>query len=323
MLIGITYDLVDDYLAAGATPEQAAAFTTPGTIDALEAAFALYGHDVERIGNLLALGKALADGKRWDLVFNLSAGAAGIAREAQVPALLEAHGIPFTFSTADVLVVSLDKALAKLVVKAAGVPTPDFAVVRNMRDLQRLNMPFPLFVKPLAESGGKGVTAASRVTDKATLANRCIDVLKLWHQPALVEAYLPGREFTVGIVGTGPSAHAIGTCEIKFGGEEDRQVYSFRTRTEGQATLSPVHGDMAAAIEDVAVRAWRALGCRDAGKVDIRYDVWSKPFFVEANPIAGLRPGESDFVVLAEHSGFSFDSLIGLILDEATGRVKG
>jgi D-alanine-D-alanine ligase len=214
MRIGMTYDLRDDYLAQGFTEEEAGEFDAPVTIDALEAAIRANGHDVVRIGSIRALVGALAAGETWDLVFNIAEGVSGIAREAQVPALLEAYGIPFTFSTADVLTVAMDKALAKLVVRQAGVLTPDFAVIRSARDLRAVDLPYPLFVKPLAEGTSKGVQETSKVADRAALTAKCLDVLKTYRQPALVETFLPGREFTVGLLGAGAATPGASTSAV-------------------------------------------------------------------------------------------------------------
>jgi D-alanine-D-alanine ligase len=322
MRVGLTYDLRDEYLARGFSEEDAGEFDAPETIDALAAAIAARGHMVERIGALPALVAALAAGRRWDLVFNIAEGVSGIAREAQVPALLEAYGIPFTFSSADVLTVAMDKALAKLVVRQAGVPTPDFTVVRSARDLQGLDLPFPLFVKPLAEGTSKGVQEASRVADRAGLARACLDVLKTYRQPALVETFLPGREFTVGLLGAGASARVIGVAEVTFRTGGDPSAYSFRNKMESFDELTLASDPTATAAGAVALAAWRALGCRDAGRIDIRCDAAGHPAFIEANPLAGLRPGWSELVILAGQAGLAYPELIGAILAEATARVE-
>src|SRR3546814_1366569 len=138
----------------------------------------------------------------------------GIAREAQVPALLDAWAIPYTFSDPMVLALTLDKGMTKRVVRDAGVPTAAFAVVAGEADLAAVALPFPLFVRPLAEGTGKGVTAASRVDGPEALCAACRRTIARYRQPALVETYLPGREFTVGIVGTGAAAEAVGPMEI-------------------------------------------------------------------------------------------------------------
>ena len=321
MRIGMTYDLRDDYLAQGFTEEEAGEFDAPVTIDALEAAIRANGHDVVRIGSIRALVGALAAGETWDLVFNIAEGVSGIAREAQVPALLEAYGIPFTFSTADVLTVAMDKALAKLVVRQAGVLTPDFAVIRSARDLRAVDLPYPLFVKPLAEGTSKGVQETSKVADRAALTAKCLDVLKTYRQPALVETFLPGREFTVGLLGTGAAARLIGVAEVTFKAGGDPSAYSYRNKMDAYDELTLATGPLADAAGAVALAAWRALGCRDAGRIDIRCDAEGNPAFIEVNPLAGLRPEWSELTVLAEQAGLPYTALIGAILDEATTRV--
>lgn len=321
MLIGLTYDLRDDYLALGFSDEEAGEFDVPETIDALEAAIRANGHETERIGGIRALVPALAAGRRWDLVFNICEGVSGIAREAQVPALLEAYEQPFTFSTADVLVAAQDKALAKLKVRAAGVPTPDFAVVRSARDLQGVEMPYPLFVKPLAEGTSKGVQETSRVNDRRALTERCLEVLKTYRQPALVETFLPGTEYTVGILGTGGDARAIGVSEIIFKPGGDPSVYSWRNKMDAFEEL-PLRTDaVAQRTAETALAAWRALGCRDAGRIDMRCDAQGVPNFIEVNPLAGIRPDWSELTILAAQAGLGYDQLIGAILAEAGSRV--
>jgi D-alanine-D-alanine ligase len=319
--IGLTYDLRDDYLAAGFSDEEAGEFDAPETIEAIERAIRGHGHETVRIGGLKALVMALARGERWNLVFNICEGMSGVAREAQVPALLEGYGIACTFSSADVLVVGMDKGLAKLVVRTHGVLTPDFAVVRSARDLESIALPYPLFVKPLAEGTSKGVREANRVEDRAELTARALDVLKTYRQPALVETYLPGREFTVGLLGAGASASVIGVSEIRLMPGGDANVYSYRNKMEEFFELTRAEGSLADAVAECALRAWRALGCRDAGRIDIRCDAEGRPAFIECNPLAGLRPGFSDLPILAEQAGMGYDALIGAILEQASARV--
>ena len=321
MRIGMTYDLRDDYLAQGFSDEAAGEFDAAITIDALEGAIRHCGHDVERIGSIRALVKALAAGNSWDLVFNIAEGVSGIAREAQVPALLEAYGIPFTFSTADVLTLAMDKALAKLVVREAGVRTPDFAVVRLSDDIATIDLPYPLFVKPLAEGTSKGVQETSRVTTPQELDAKCREVLAQYRQPALVETYLPGREFTVGLLGAGSTARVIGVAEVTFKPGGDASAYSYRNKIDAFDELTLVTGSLADDVGGVALAVWRALNCRDAGRIDIRNDADGRPAFIEVNPLAGLRPGWSELTVLAEQAGMSYNDLIGAILTEAGRRV--
>src|SRR5687768_1093203 len=145
--IGLTYDLRLDYLAAGYGEEETAEFDQPGTIDAIEGALRELGHEVDRIGHARSLIGRLALGERWDLVFNICEGLRGPAREAQVPAILDVYEIPYTFSDPLVLALTLHKGFTKQIVRGAGVPTSDFMVVERLEDVERVELPYPLFAK--------------------------------------------------------------------------------------------------------------------------------------------------------------------------------
>jgi D-alanine-D-alanine ligase len=214
MLIGLTYDLRDDYRAMGFSESQVAEFDSPRTIEAIEQALEAMGHQVSRIGHLRNLVDRLNHGGRWDLVFNIAEGVGGYGREAQVPALLEAYGIPYTFSDPLTLCLSLHKGMAKQMVQGMGVLTPAFEVIEDLEQLEDIYLGYPLFVKPVAEGTGLGVDSASKVDDPAALKKACQDLLVRFNQPVLVERYLSGREFTVGIVGSGKDARAIGVLEV-------------------------------------------------------------------------------------------------------------
>src|SRR5580693_4842643 len=214
MRIGVTYDLRADYLALGYSEEETAEFDAEATIIAVCDALSGLGHQPARIGGIRSLTAALAAGTRWDAVFNICEGLKGVSREAQVPALLEAFDIPYLFSDPLTLCLTLDKAMCKRVVRDAGVPTADFALIETEADIAHVALDFPLFLKPVAEGSGKGVDGRSRVDDRAALAGVAKDLLEKFRQPVLVEEFLPGREFTVGITGTGDRAEILGVLEI-------------------------------------------------------------------------------------------------------------
>jgi D-alanine-D-alanine ligase len=190
MKIGLTYDLRSDYLAQGHGEEETAELDREDTIDGLEEALTGLGHQVVRVGHARALIARLAAGERWDLVFNIAEGIRGEARESQVPAILDVYGIPYTFSDPLVLAVCLDKGLAKHVVRTAGVPTPAFVVVRSAEDAARVDLPLPLFAKPIAEGTSKGIGPASRITSRPQLTETCAALLARYKQPVLVETFL-------------------------------------------------------------------------------------------------------------------------------------
>src|SRR5438105_959798 len=151
MIIGLTFDLRADYLAAGFGEEETAEFDRPDTITSLENALRELGHEPVRIGHARQLVHQLAAGHRWDLVFNIAEGLRGSAREAQIPAILEVYEIPYTFADPLVMSLSLHKGMTKSVVRDAGVPTADFHVVRRLSDVADVRLAYPLFAKPIAE----------------------------------------------------------------------------------------------------------------------------------------------------------------------------
>lgn len=323
MNIGLVYDLRQDYLMEGYEEETVAEFDSPETIDALCFSLRAVGHTPVRIGHGRALARALAEGQRWDMVFNIAEGLRGRCREAQVPALLELYDIPYTFSDPLVCALTLDKALAKRLVQAAGLPTPAFAVVQDMTQLADIALPYPLFAKPLAEGTSKGVDATSRATDPAALADVCGRLILKGQGPVLVETYLPGREFTVGIVGSGPGAVAVGTMEISIRPEAGTRDYSFEVKERCEAWVDYIMLEEAvlkADVETLAVQAYRVLELRDGGRVDIRLDADGRPAFIEVNPLPGLHPTHSDLPMIATGVGWTYAQLIGAILSSAEQR---
>jgi len=323
MIIGLTYDLRQDYLDAGYNKEQTAEFDRPDTIETIEQALHNMGHQTRRIGNVKSLVQQLAAGERWDLVFNICEGLFGLGREAQVPALLDAFQIPYTFSGPLILALALDKALTKTVVRSFHVPTPDFAVVAGREDIAAINLPFPLFAKPLAEGTGKGIDARSKVDSKQQLAVVCAELLDKFQQPVLVETYLSGREFTVGIVGSGREGEVIGVMEVILKPEAEAHAYSYVNKDNYEDF---VHYALAPEVEarlcsDVALRAWRGLGCLDAGRVDVKMDDAGIVNFIEINPLAGLNHVHSDLPIMCRLQGISFQTLIERIMASACARM--
>src|SRR5215469_6808236 len=317
MRVGVTYDLRSDYLALGLGEEETAEFDSEVTIAAICAALEALGHEPVRIGNVRRLTEELAAGTRWDAVFNICEGLKGVAREAQVPALLEAYDIPYVFSDPLTLTLALDKGMAKRVVRACGVPTPDFAVVTRAEEAKGIDLPLPLFLKPVAEGSGKGVSAKSRVGDRAALARVAADLLARFQQPALAEIFLPGREFTIGIVGTGDEAEALGVIEVLWTDKAVEHGYGYENKEHFEEKMIYRLVDDKAAREAAAVAlgAWRALRCRDGGRVDVRFGDDGKAYFLEVNPLAGLNPDRSDLVFIARFKGLSYRDLIARIMD--------
>ncbi|MFL5237103.1 MAG: D-alanine--D-alanine ligase [Rhizomicrobium sp.] len=318
MRIGVTYDLRSDYLAMGYGEEETAEFDSEVTIEVICEALTSLGWQVTRIGNVKALAESLVAGERWDAVFNFCEGLKGFAREAQVPALLDAYDIPYVFSDALTLALTLDKSMAKRVVRDCGIPTPDFAVIERAADIRNVKLPYPVFLKPLAEGSGKGVNAKSKVDGPSALKRVAAELLARFEQPVLVETFLPGREFTVGILGTGDGARVLGVSEIVPKESWVGDGYGFENKDGNwQEKVDIIGADPASAkaAGEVALAAWRALRCRDGGRVDIRNDADGQPHFMEVNPVAGLRPGHSDMCFIAAREGLTYRDLIGRIIE--------
>jgi D-alanine-D-alanine ligase len=324
MRIGMTYDLKDDYLAAGFTPDEVAELDSPVTVGAIESALVSQGHAVDRIGSVGSLVKALAEGRRWDLVFNIAEGMHGLGREAQVPALLDAWGIPYTFSGPELLALTLHKGWTNAVVRAHGVPTADFWIVNALETVEEIDLPFPLFVKPAAEGSSKGVSARSLVRNRKDLREICAHVLETYRQPALVETFLPGREFTVGLLGSGRTSRVLGVMEVLSTSDGDQSAYTYANKQDwrDRVRYEVVGDDKALQAADVALAAWQALGCLDAGRVDVRLDAQGRARFIEVNPLAGLNPESSDLPILCHKIGLEYDMLIAQIVESAARRAK-
>jgi D-alanine-D-alanine ligase len=320
--VGLTYDLRDDYLREGYSLEETAEFDKSDTIDAIETVILKNGLAVDRIGHVRALTRRLAAGDRWDLVFNIAEGLYGFGREAQVPALLDAYQIPYTFSDALGQALTLHKGMTKHIVRDLGIPTPDFAVVACEQDILSIRLPYPLFAKPVAEGTGKGITSVSKIDHPDDLKTVCLRLIDTFRQPVLVETYLPGREFTVGIVGTGQAARAIGAMEVLLNPEAEQHAYSYDNKEhyENLVRYAAVNDAQARRAMEISLTAWRGLDLKDGGRIDLRSDARGMPHFIEVNSLAGLNPVRSDLPILCRLVGIPYEQLITDILQSAFER---
>ena len=324
MLVGLTYDLREEYRRLGYSEDDVAEFDSPRTVEAIEDALLTLGFRTERVGNIFSLVQSLSGGKTWDIVFNITEGLKGYGREAQVPALLEAYGIPYTFSDPLTMSLTLHKGMTKHVLRDNGIPTPEFAVIESLLQAESMDLAYPLFAKPVAEGTGKGITAASRVENRERLLVVCRELLERYRQPVLVETYLAGREFTVGILGTGTSAASLGVMEVTLLAEAESGVYSYLNKElwESRVQYLPARDDSARRAAEIALEAWRVLGGRDAGRADLRCDEFGHPYFLEVNPLAGLHPEHSDLPILCGLHGIGFVELVEGIMQSALARTS-
>ena len=327
MKIGLTYDLRSEYLAMGYSMDETAEFDRDDTITAIETALHQLGHDTRRIGNARALIQQLSAGDDWDLVFNIAEGLHGIAREAQVPAILDIYDIPYTFSDPMVMSLTLHKAMTKRVIRDAGLATTDFFLLNTPFEIDQIHFDPPYFIKPVAEGTGKGTSGKSIIHDKKNMEEACKFLLDTYKQAVLVEPYLPGREFTTGVVWTGGASRILGTMEIHLLETAEQGVYSHTNKEyfEDRVRYSlarPEDDPLIGEVEALVLASWKLLECRDAGRMDIRCDGQGKPMFMEINPLAGLHPKHSDLPILCGLLGIPYLALIETILHSAMVRVK-
>ncbi len=322
--IGLTYDLKDDYIKKGYSSESVAELDTIETINAIDDALKNYGYKTIRIGNIFNLVKFLGDGKKVDLVFNICEGLYGPSRESQVPCLLEAYETEYVFSSSLVLATTLNKSIAKTILEAKSIPTPDFYTINDRSDIDDIQLEYPLFVKPLYGGTGIGISSSSVVSNYKQLTKEVSRQLSLYNQPILVERFLEGREFTVGIIGQGKRSKALGTMEIIIDKNCDNGIYSYKSKNEylKYVDYSLARGKDKELCEKVALDAWRALDCRDGGRVDLKMDNYGKVHFLEVNPLAGLNPVDSDLPILCRLENISYQQLINSIMDAVNFRIQ-
>jgi len=317
MKVGLTYNLEHDYSPyANAPVDFNGEFDSVEVIDAVEQSLASLGHQVCRIGDVHKLLHFLEAGQSVDLVFNMVEGFWGRSREAQVPAILEAFQIPYTFADPLTMAVTLDKGMTKRLLKQAHLPTHNFVVVSSLSQLNQTLPEFPLFVKPVHEGSSKGVGAESVVTSKQALLERVEWLLNWYQQPVLIEEYLPGAEFTVGILGNNSQAKVLGVAKLDvqlagFVEKQDWQPHQFILLED-----SPLKDK----LSQIALQAYMVLECRDAGRVDIRLDQNNQPQILEINALPGLDPLYSFLPLIAKQAGLSFAQLITQIFEHAIAR---
>jgi D-alanine-D-alanine ligase len=263
-------------------------------------------------------------GLRPELVFNIAEGLNGVSREAQVPAMLDMLGIPYSGSDPLTLALCLDKSRTKEVLGYHRVPTPKFVMINEMDDLRGIAVSLPAMVKPLHEGSSKGIFDASLAKTPAELGKAVEKILVGYRQPAIVEEYLPGREFTVGIIGNGADMRVLPVVEINFSSlpEGVNPIYSYEAKWlwdtidhpldiyECPARLEPA---LAAEISSICGRAYQLLRCRDWSRIDVRLDAAGRPSIIEVNPLPGILPDPIDNSCLpkaARAAGISYEELI-------------
>ncbi|MFH0763170.1 MAG: ATP-grasp domain-containing protein [Candidatus Omnitrophota bacterium] len=322
--IGLTYDLKTDYQFRQGDPQDAnAEFDHPSTIEIVIEALKSQGFEVARIGNAANLLEKL-DKLEVDIVFNLSEGLYGRNRESQVPILLEMKGIPFVGSDGLTLGMTLDKVMAKKIFMADGIPTPKFFEIRSMQELLETDhCAFPMIVKPRFEGSSKGLSENSRVKNKEELTRQVGLVLNNYKQPALVEEFILGQEFTAAVVGNDP-AEVMPLVQIKIEGDLNlgEKFYTFARIASDKLEYicpAPISRELSEKIRELSLKTYQAVDCRDFGRVDFRVDNEGNPYVLEINPLPSLST-EDVFMLIAKAAGTTYEQMIGRIIKSALKR---
>ena len=331
--VGLTYNLkkpVD--LVAGQPEDFYIEFDDEATVDAIAEALSKGGCEVIKIeANEDAYSKFLS--QKPDCVFNIAEGIQGESRESQIPAMLEMLGIPYTGSGPLTLAIALDKALTHQVLSVNGVPSPNFQVYSTPNQKRQHNLEFPLVVKPLAEGSSKGIRSTSLVKDEQSLQEQLTWVIKTYKQPAIVEEFLPGREFTVGLIGN-DVPHVLPIVEILLEKlpRGASQIYSYEAKWIWDVPEKPldifncpadIPDDLEKEIRKTAIKTFKVLNCRDLCRMDMRLNKNGKPCILEVNPLPGLIPDPNAHSCLPEaagEAGFTYDQLICTVLWQALKR---
>ncbi len=334
MLVGITCTLKSETVhgtaISGLASDTEEEFDSPATVEALAAVFRGLGHTVEVLGDGEPLLRRLLNGPKPDFVFNFAEGrGAGRSREARVPAVLEMLGIPYSGSDPLTLAVTLDKDCAKRLVRAAGLPTPNWVLVDGPPEQfasHLLALQLPVIVKPAFEGSSKGIATKSLIQNRADLLPAVRQVWELYHQSVLIEEFIDGTELTVGMVGNPPDVLGI-LAVVPKPSQIGPFVYSLEVkrdwedRVEYQCPAQISEADTHA-VREAARGAWRALGCRDVSRIDYRLRE-GVPYFLEVNPLPGLAPVTSDLVIIANLQGIEHAELVRRIFSAAETRIFG
>ncbi len=319
-IIGLTYDLKEDWKFQPGDPKDAnAELDTVKTIDSIASAIETGGHQVKRIGNVYNLLNQI-DHLGVDIVFNIAEGHWGRNRESQVPVILEMKQIPFVGSDGLALGITLDKIIGKKCFIADGIPTPRYFEVREGDDLKKLNaIGFPLIVKPRFEGSSKGLSKNSRVIDYPGLQQQADLINRQYKQGALVEEFIKGTEFTVGVIGN-KHPFAMPVVQVKIEGKlnlgDDFYTFSRLLQPDLVEYICPadIPEGLSNKLKDLAVRAYRSVECSDFGRVDFRVDEKGNPFVLEINPLPCLSR-EDVFFFAAKALGITYEDMINRILD--------
>lgn len=271
-----------------------------------------------------------------DIVFNIAEGYNGLSREAQIPAILDMLQIPYTGSDPLTLAICLDKARTKEILSYHKVPNAKFFIADSLNQVSDLNLKFPLIVKPISEGSSKGIFSSSFVKDANDLTSEVERILNEYNQPALIEEFLPGKEFTVAVIGNGNEAQVLPIVEINFKDFPDDfiPIYSYEAKWILDTIENPldvfscpakIDSTLESKIKDTVLRAYNVLRCKDWSRIDVRLDSDNEPNIIEVNPLPGILPNPEEnscFPKAARTAGLNYNDMINTVLLAAAKRNK-
>ena len=325
--IGITFNLKKNI--SSELPDAEAEFDDADTIQAIKSALETSGSAVELYEATEELPVRLLH-QRPDIVFNIAEGIRGRGREAQVPAILSFLNIPFTGSDETTMCIAMDKALTKRLVASYGITTPKYRLVKYSdglaaaASLSDTELAYPIIVKPNIEGSSKGISNLSIVENSAQLKQVLAEKMSVYKQDMLLEEYISGREFTVGILGKPGALRVFPPMEIIFK-DKAHSIYSYYVKRNFRQFVRydcppAISAELTKEIESAAETIYLALECRDLARMDFRLSHDGQLHFIETNPLPGLAPGYSDFPMITEFCGMDYSALILNILDSAMSR---
>ena len=324
--VGVVYNLKHADASNSAAPDAQAEFDSMDTVLAIERAIRACGCGTV----LLEADETLAGrlvSERPDIVFNIAEGTGGRGREAQAPALMSLLGVPFTGSDETTLCIALDKALTKRLLATYKIPTPRYRVFERGDAVRASSLRFPVIVKPNAEGSSKGIADVCIAKDAQALRSLVEKNLSLYGGSVLAEEFIPGREFTVGLLGNGDDLTVFPPMEIVYHRSpiDGFNVYNYTVKQHYQKYVeyrcpAPLSPELEAEMTRLSKKVFRCLGCRDFARVDFRADENGRLYFIEVNPLPGLAPNYSDFPMLAEFSGVPYEALVQGVLRAGAAR---
>jgi len=269
-----------------------------------------------------------------DIVFNFAEGLTGVNRESHIPAMLEMLELPYSGSDPLTLGICLDKSRAKEILTYYNIPNAKFLVANQIEDITNLKFDFPLIVKPISEGSSKGIFSSSFVKNSKELEEEVKRIIFSYNQPALIEEYLPGREFTVAVLGNGSEAEVLPIVEISYEDfpQDVLPLYSYEAKwildsKENKFDVfecpAKLDNQLEEKIKETVLRTYKVLRCRDWSRIDVRLDKNGVPNIIEINPLPGIMPDpneNSSFPKAARAAGINYNQLIQSALYSAAKR---